>query len=46
MVRAEKVVLDSPDDSVAEDLGTSAAGPRDTGGQVEVDLFDNVVSLA
>lgn len=42
MVGAGKVVLDSPNDSIGEDLGTSAAGPRDTRGQVEVDLFDNV----
>ena len=42
MVCSKRVVLDSPDDSVAEDIGAIQAGPRGTGGQVEVDLFDNV----
>ena len=42
MVWGEKVVLDSPDDSVVEDIGAIQPATRRTGYQVEIDLFDNV----
>ena len=46
MVWAEKVVLDSPDDSVAEDIRAIQASPRGTGHQVGIDLFGNVYSTS